>query len=51
VNQSKLFIKYHSSTSLFADIFILIFRLHMFTTENALFKLKIYAVLRKYFWE
>lgn len=49
MNQSKLFVKNYTPTTLFAEIFISIFCLHMFTRKDTILKIEINTVLTQHF--
>lgn len=49
MNQTKIFIEYYSSTSLFTYILVSILSLHMFPRKDALLKLKVNAILAQNF--
>lgn len=49
MNQSKLLVKYHSTTAFFTDFLIAILGFHMFARKDTLFELKTNTILRKQF--
>lgn len=49
--KAKVLIEYYSPTTLFTDVLISVFCLHVFPGKYALLKLKVYTILTQNLWE